>query len=695
MGQSYDSDRPSPRRASSHDGGPGRLPPVAPPPRKIQSSLPEMAVFRGVAGSSAAPQGGFGPLPPVAAPPVPAGRALPPVNPPPALRNGTGRAPPPAPSRDPLADSITRVKGGYVPDTHRDVSQPRFSDQATNPTGGPGLDWDEDEESTHVFHSSAPPPSHEERRASFVPQPAAGMPPQSTRPHEQAPIGYGMAAPPGTDTLRLDALSSPGVAPAYAPQPGSSNLPARQPGQSGLSPMFPPPPPIPSITQARPMEQSVPGIVPATPIDVQEVRDNQPFTRLPTGNPHTATELGIKKPSLPPNYAPPSAYAPAVPAAPMPMERRDPKKWILAAATLAALLSLGALVAFLFTKRPGGLQVEVKDAAGASVPKASVYIDGRKVCEATPCSVRDLQVGRYAVRVMLSDDDALEPLNVDVQAGSITPVTFTYNPQTATIVAATTQPDVRLAVDGVDRGPLPVKLTDLAPGKHQLSFSGKRFKTAEKSIEVKAGDTLDLEVPRLVVTNGVAKVSVKSEGVSISLVRADGAEPPRAYNIAEARPIEVDTAISWKLVAKKKGFPDLVQSLTFADGEPERTITVEFKEDKPAQPEPVASAAPAPVAVSPTLPQPTKAPTPEPKPEPAKPEPVAAQPTGNGFLNINSIPASRVLLDGQPLGETPKSNVSVSAGTHTVTFIHPELGKKSVSVKVGPGETKTASAKLK
>jgi hypothetical protein len=89
------------------------------------------------------------------------------------------------------------------------------------------------------------------------------------------------------------------------------------------------------------MEQSVPGIVPATPIDVQEVRDNQPFTRLPTGNPHTATELGIKKPSLPPNYAPPSAYAPAVPAAPMPMERRDPKKWILAAATLAALLSLG------------------------------------------------------------------------------------------------------------------------------------------------------------------------------------------------------------------------------------------------------------------------------------------------------------------------------------------------------------------
>lgn len=694
MGQSYDSDRPSPRRASSHDGGPGRLPPVAPPPRKISSSLPEMSVFRGVGAGSSAPQGGFGPLPPVAAPPVVPGRALPPVSAPPP-RTSPRRAPPPAPSRDPLADSITRVKG-QAPDTYRDnISQPRFSDQVTNPTGDPGLDWDEEEESTHVFHSSAPPPSEEERRASSVPQPAAGMPPQSSRPHEQQPpVGYAMAQPPGTDTLRLDAMSSPGHAQPAPQQVSPSGYPARPPGQSGLSPMFPPPPPIPSITQARPMEQSVPGIVPAVPIEAQgEVRDNQPFTRLPTGNPYSATELGIKKPSLPPGYAAPSAYAPAA-APPAVSERRDPKKWILGAATLAALLSLGALVAFLFSKRPGGLQVEVKDAAGASVPKASVYIDGRKVCEATPCSVRDLQVGRYAVRVMLSDDDALEPLSVDVQAGSITPVTFTYNPQTATLVAATTQPDVRLAVDGVDRGPLPVKLTDLAPGKHQLTFSGKRFKSADKSIDVKAGDTLELEVPKLVVSSGVAKVSVKSEGVSISLVRADGAEPPRAYNLAEARPIEVDTSISWKLVAKKKGFPDQVQPLTFADGEPERTIVVEFKDEKVAEPAPPAPSTPQPVATGPATPPSPRTPTPEPKPEPP-PEPVAVQPSGNGFLNINSIPASRVLLDGQPLGETPKSNVSVSAGTHTVTFIHPELGKKSVSVKVGPGETKTASAKLK
>ncbi len=53
------------------------------------------------------------------------------------------------------------------------------------------------------------------------------------------------------------------------------------------------------------------------------------------------------------------------------------------------------------------------------------------------------------------------------------------------------------------------------------------------------------------------------------------------------------------------------------------------------------------------------------------------------------------LLDGTPMGETPKSRVQVKPGTHTVTFVNAELGKKSVSVKVGPGETKTASAKLR
>lgn len=39
--------------------------------------------------------------------------------------------------------------------------------------------------------------------------------------------------------------------------------------------------------------------------------------------------------------------------------------------------------------------------------------------------------------------------------------------------------------------------------------------------------------------------------------------------------------------------------------------------------------------------------------------------------------------------------MSVPAGSHTVTFIHPDLGKQSVTVQVKGGETKTAAVKFK
>lgn len=66
----------------------------------------------------------------------------------------------------------------------------------------------------------------------------------------------------------------------------------------------------------------------------------------------------------------------------------------------------------------------------------------------------------------------------------------------------------------------------------------------------------------------------------------------------------------------------------------------------------------------------------------------------NATLNINSIPVSKVVLDGRPLGSTPKVGVSVSPGTHTVVFVHPVHGKKTVSITVKAGETKAVPMKF-
>jgi len=75
----------------------------------------------------------------------------------------------------------------------------------------------------------------------------------------------------------------------------------------------------------------------------------------------------------------------------------------------------------------------------------------------------------------------------------------------------------------------------------------------------------------------------------------------------------------------------------------------------------------------------------------------ASEPSaGDGFLNINSLPASLVVLDGKPIGSTPKVHVQVTAGAHTVVFTNSELGvMKEVVVTVAAGETTLASARLR
>lgn len=58
-----------------------------------------------------------------------------------------------------------------------------------------------------------------------------------------------------------------------------------------------------------------------------------------------------------------------------------------------------------------------------------------------------------------------------------------------------------------------------------------------------------------------------------------------------------------------------------------------------------------------------------------------------GYLNINSIPTSKVILDGKVLGSTPKVKVKVTPGAHLVTFVNTDGVKFEKSVLVVAGET--------
>jgi hypothetical protein len=66
----------------------------------------------------------------------------------------------------------------------------------------------------------------------------------------------------------------------------------------------------------------------------------------------------------------------------------------------------------------------------------------------------------------------------------------------------------------------------------------------------------------------------------------------------------------------------------------------------------------------------------------------------NGTLNLTSTPPSTIVLDGNPLGRTPRTGVSVSPGSHTVVFVNPQRGRKTVKVQVSAGGNKNVSVRF-
>ncbi len=77
------------------------------------------------------------------------------------------------------------------------------------------------------------------------------------------------------------------------------------------------------------------------------------------------------------------------------------------------------------------------------------------------------------------------------------------------------------------------------------------------------------------------------------------------------------------------------------------------------------------------------------------PKPPTPPPVDTAVLNINSIPLSHVVLDGRPIGGTPRVQVEVTPGYHKVLFVHPEHGRKLFDVYVDAGQTVLAAVRFR
>jgi serine/threonine-protein kinase len=434
--------------------------------------------------------------------------------------------------------------------------------------------------------------------------------------------------------------------------------------------------------------------------------------------------------SAPPPVAPPSA-APSIPMPPSSVEparaksaRDEPTSVrsrpappqasggkagvVLGGLALAAVIGLGA---FLLIPRTGVLKIDVKGKGGTGVARAEVFVDGQKRCDTAPCVVSDLSTGPKVIKVLAPDAAPVDvtetveagrekfvSVTIDTAAGMVGAAngSASGSPTATTATGGTgfkatgNQPGVKVLVDGTDKGALPLELTSLTPGSHKVRFEGDRYEAKDETVEVVANQVKEVPV-KLKVLKGSLTLELATAGASVTLASLTGKKDKKQLDsvLKVNKPVklsDIDATQTWKLIASKKGMPEFTQEVSFEDGMPEKSIRIELGGE---------AEKPAPVAVAPG---PGPGPKPNPGPGPATPPVTPPKETpaasGSGTLNINSIPVSKVVLDGKPLGSTPKVGVSVPAGNHTVTFIHPELGKKSVTVAVKAGETKTAAVKF-
>jgi len=577
---------------------------------------------------------------------------------------------------------------------------------------------------------------------SAVPPP----PPSPSRPPTPPPPRSSM--PPGPPLK-----TQPGGFPAPPPPPSMSGMP-KPPPMPALSSAPPPPPPPLSAPKGKDEDETTPlpqlKAPPAPPapgkppaaagaksgVDIDWDDEDEATQVFDKGVEDTARALLHSAPPPPPaaGAPPPAAGAPppasrgaglvgrplsvpppSVPRAPLPP---PPKAHQLPAAptfepppvmaspsitlpqqrssrgglwmVIAAVLVIGAgAAAYALMPKKGSLVVSVSGPGSKAIDGVQVYVDGSQRCDASPCQVTDLSRGVHFVKVAAAGYTTTAPKAVKINAGeeSAENVELARGSEGSGLKVVAEGAGLKLSVDGKDYGPLPQELKDLSPGEHSIRIDGgERYESMERKVTVEPDKLTTLE-PKLKVKKGLATIKAGSnaDGAKVLLVSGSERRPVPSLPLR----VDITSEKPYSIVASKKGFSDFKQNIEFEDGQAERTFVVELgassttdalpeKEEK--RDSDLSSAGK----------HQSTAPAPTPRPTPAVKEDKPAVASGKGTLNINSIPVSNVILDGKPLGATPKTGLSVSAGPHTVIFVHPEHGRKAKSVTIEAGKTATA-----
>jgi serine/threonine-protein kinase len=389
-------------------------------------------------------------------------------------------------------------------------------------------------------------------------------------------------------------------------------------------------------------------------------------------------------------------------------QRNNKMLWFAMVVLLAGVAAVATLVIHLLPST-GSIVVAVSGPGNRAVDSVQVLVDGKKQCDNSPCVANEVSAGTHFVTVKATGYATPAAQAVKVTRGDEAVLNLQLSPASegTGIKVSAEGAGVKLFIDGKEIGPLPQELKDLSPGEHQLKLeSNGRFETYEEKVTVVA-DQMKLVGPlKLKVLRGTAVIEAGNNADGAKVLLVTGREKRQIPKLPYK--VDIDTSRGYQIVATKKGFDTLTLPVSFEAGNDQRQFTIELQREGEAASAggtEVATTNNATVATTKsattssdgrkarTTTSSTSSTTSTTSTSSASSTSSAAA-AGQGTLNINSIPQSNVLLDGRPLGKTPKAGVSVSAGSHTVVFIHPEHGRKQVVVTVIPGRTATAAVRF-
>ncbi|HEX4354580.1 MAG TPA: PEGA domain-containing protein, partial [Polyangiales bacterium] len=277
--------------------------------------------------------------------------------------------------------------------------------------------------------------------------------------------------------------------------------------------------------------------------------------------------------------------------------------------------------------------------------RVSVKVDGRALGVSTsPFVIGELSAGKRHDIEVSSAGFRPWSSSVELQPGQVLALPEVHLEAIETGFTLASQPiGATVFIDGRQLAQAtPLRVIDLQPGDHRIRVEHEGYAPWESGLHATTGTVLPLQAVNLQ-----------------PLAAAEAAPPPSAAHAPAY-------AQTWRRHAG-------------SDSEGTGRSSSDSESSAPSM-----SAA-------------TKAPPPEPAPEPEHAEPSESAPSsgGTGTLRVNTRPWSQVFVDGKAFGTTPRMNITIEAGSHTLTLVNDEFSiRKTVEVTVQAGKVETVVLNL-